>query len=82
MRSGVKKRLDEAGDPAPLQYQNVRMVPRTVSHTPEFNESDWDTSLAGSPLEVLPVFDRRCLRQRRVDFRADFDEIRGKEATR
>ena len=33
-------------------------------------------------LEVLPVFDRRCLRQRRVDFRADFDEIRGKEATR
>jgi hypothetical protein len=32
------------------------MVPRTVSHTPEFNESDWDTSLAGSPASSSRFF--------------------------
>ncbi|KAJ5990709.1 hypothetical protein N7522_010916 [Penicillium canescens] len=25
------------------------MAPRIGSHTPEYNETDWDSSLAGSP---------------------------------
>jgi hypothetical protein len=34
-----------------------------------------------SRIEELPIFDRRYLRRFRVDFSADFERFRGKEAT-